>query len=62
MNLTEAQAGTDLGAIRTRAEDDGKGGYLLKGQKIFITHGEHDFVAEHRASRPGAPSRRARRA
>ncbi|TDQ83338.1 hypothetical protein A8950_1624 [Dongia mobilis] len=44
MNLTEAQAGTDLGAIRTRAEADGKGGYLLKGQKIFITHGEHDFV------------------
>lgn len=44
MNLTEAQAGTDLGAIRTRAEEDGKGGYRLKGQKIFITHGEHDFV------------------
>ena len=44
MNLTEAQAGTDLGAIRTKAEDDGKGGYRLKGQKIFITHGEHDFV------------------
>ncbi|WP_374368660.1 acyl-CoA dehydrogenase [Dongia sp.] len=44
MNLTEAQAGTDLGAIRTRAEEDGKGGYRLTGQKIFITHGEHDFV------------------
>jgi alkylation response protein AidB-like acyl-CoA dehydrogenase len=44
MNLTEAQAGTDLGAIRTRAESHADGTYRLKGQKIFITHGEHDFV------------------
>ena len=60
MNLTEAQAGTDLGAIRTRAEDDGKGGYRLKGQKIFITHGEHDFVPNiiHLvlARHPGGPA------
>ncbi len=60
MNLTEPQAGTDLGAIRTRAEDDGKSGYLLKGQKIFITHGEHDFVPNiiHMvlARHPGGPA------
>ncbi|WP_374653231.1 acyl-CoA dehydrogenase [Dongia sp.] len=60
MNLTEPQAGTDLGAIRTRAEDDGKGSYLLKGQKIFITHGEHDFVPNiiHMvlARHPGGPA------
>ena len=65
MNLTEPQAGTDLGAIRTRAEDDGPGksgggGYLLKGQKIFITHGEHDFVPNiiHMvlARHPGGPA------
>ncbi|WP_374305790.1 acyl-CoA dehydrogenase [Ferrovibrio sp.] len=60
MNLTEPQAGTDLGAIRTRAEEDGKGGYLLKGQKIFITHGEHDFVPNiiHMvlARHPGGPA------
>jgi len=60
MNLTEPQAGTDLGAIRTRAEDDGKGGYLIKGQKIFITHGEHDFVPNiiHMvlARHPGGPA------
>ncbi len=45
MNLTEPQAGTDLGAIRTRAEPTAKDGvYRLKGQKIFITYGEHDFT------------------
>jgi alkylation response protein AidB-like acyl-CoA dehydrogenase len=45
MNLTEPQAGTDLGAIRTRAEPTGENGvYRLKGQKIFITYGEHDFT------------------
>jgi len=45
MNLTEPQAGTDLGAIRTRAEPTGEDGvYRLKGQKIFITYGEHDFT------------------
>jgi alkylation response protein AidB-like acyl-CoA dehydrogenase len=45
MNLTEPQAGSDLGAIRTRAEPTGEDGvYRLKGQKIFITYGEHDFT------------------
>jgi alkylation response protein AidB-like acyl-CoA dehydrogenase len=42
MNLTEPQSGSDLGAIRTRAEPDGNGGYRLHGQKIFITWGDHD--------------------
>jgi alkylation response protein AidB-like acyl-CoA dehydrogenase len=42
MNLTEPQAGSDLGALRTRAEPDGAGGYRLYGQKIFITWGDHD--------------------
>jgi alkylation response protein AidB-like acyl-CoA dehydrogenase len=42
MNLTEPQAGSDLGALRTRAEPDGVGGYRLYGQKIFITWGDHD--------------------
>ncbi len=42
MNLTEPQSGSDLGTLRTRAEPDGHGGYLLHGQKIFITWGDHD--------------------
>jgi len=42
MNLTEPQAGTDLAAIRTRAERDGDS-YLIYGQKIFITWGEHEM-------------------
>jgi 3-(methylthio)propanoyl-CoA dehydrogenase len=42
MNLTEPQSGSDLGTLRTRAEPDGKGGYRLHGQKIFITWGDHD--------------------
>ncbi len=44
MNLTEPQAGTDLGAIRTRAEKTADGGYRLRGQKIYITYGDHDFT------------------
>lgn len=43
MNLTEPQAGTDLAAIRTTATKAGDH-YLMKGQKIFITFGEHDFT------------------
>ncbi len=43
MNLTESQAGSDLGQIRTRARPDG-GHYRLFGQKIFITYGEHDLA------------------
>ena len=42
MNLTEPQAGTDLAAIRTRAERDGDS-YLIYGQKIFITWGDHEM-------------------
>jgi alkylation response protein AidB-like acyl-CoA dehydrogenase len=41
MNLTEAQAGSDLALIRTRAEPDGDK-YRVTGQKIFITWGDHD--------------------
>jgi len=44
MNLTEPQAGSDLGALRTRAERAGDGTYRIFGQKIFITFGEHDFT------------------
>ncbi len=44
MNLTEPQAGSDLGALRTRAERAADGTYRIFGQKIFITYGEHDFT------------------
>ena len=43
MNLTEPQAGSDLSALRARAERTGDGSYRIKGQKIFITYGEHDL-------------------
>ncbi|MBT8447898.1 MAG: acyl-CoA dehydrogenase [Gammaproteobacteria bacterium] len=43
MNLTEPQAGSDLAAVRTRAEPAGDH-YLIKGQKIYITYGEHDLT------------------
>jgi alkylation response protein AidB-like acyl-CoA dehydrogenase len=44
MNLTEPQAGSDLAALRARAEPAGDGSYRIFGQKIFITYGEHDFT------------------
>jgi alkylation response protein AidB-like acyl-CoA dehydrogenase len=44
MNLTEPQAGSDLAALRTRAERAGDGSYRITGQKIFITFGEHDLT------------------
>jgi len=44
MNLTEPQAGSDLGALRSRAEPAGDGTYRIFGQKIFITYGEHDLT------------------
>ncbi|OUS07165.1 acyl-CoA dehydrogenase [Rhodobacterales bacterium 52_120_T64] len=46
MNLTEAGAGSDVGALRTKAEDNGDGTYEITGQKIFISWGDHD-VAEN---------------
>ena len=44
MNLTEPQAGSDLAAVRTRAEPQADGSYRLYGQKSFITYGEHDLA------------------
>jgi len=44
MCLTEAQCGSDLGLIRTRAEPTGDGSYKLTGSKIFISAGEHDLT------------------
>jgi len=43
MNLTEPQAGSDVGALRTRAVREGDS-YRITGQKIFITYGEHDMA------------------
>lgn len=59
MNLTEPEAGTDLGAIRTTATAREDGTYSISGQKIFITWGDHD-VADNiihlvLARTPGAP-------
>ena len=45
MNLTEPQAGSDLAAVRTRAEPQPDGTYRIFGTKIFITYGEHDMTA-----------------
>ncbi|MCM8611322.1 acyl-CoA dehydrogenase [Accumulibacter sp.] len=44
MNLTEPNAGSDLAAVRTRAEPQADGSYRICGQKIFITYGEHDLA------------------
>jgi alkylation response protein AidB-like acyl-CoA dehydrogenase len=64
MNLTEPQAGSDVGALKTRAErangEDGDGGaWRITGTKIFITFGEHDLADQivHMvlARTPGAP-------
>jgi alkylation response protein AidB-like acyl-CoA dehydrogenase len=44
MNLTEPQAGSDVGALKTRATPRGDGTYSIQGQKIFITFGEHDLT------------------
>ncbi|MEW5421495.1 acyl-CoA dehydrogenase [Amorphus sp. 3PC139-8] len=44
MNLTEPQAGSDLGALRTRAERAADGSYRIFGQKIFITYGDQDLT------------------
>lgn len=59
MNLTEPQAGSDLAAVRSRAEPQEDGTYKVFGQKIFITYGEHDLtdniVHLVLARVPGAP-------
>ena len=44
MNLTEAQAGSDLAAVRTRAVPQADGTFRVYGQKIFITYGEQDYT------------------
>jgi alkylation response protein AidB-like acyl-CoA dehydrogenase len=44
MNLTEPQAGSDLGALTTKATPQADGSYAISGQKIFITWGEHDLA------------------
>jgi alkylation response protein AidB-like acyl-CoA dehydrogenase len=59
MNLTEPQAGSDVGALRTRAEPRGDGTWSITGSKIFISFGDHD-LAENivhlvLARTPGAP-------
>ena len=45
MNLTEPQAGTDVGALRSKAVANGDGTYAVSGQKIYITWGDSDFIA-----------------
>ena len=43
MNLTEPQAGSDVGALRSKAEPNGDGSYAISGQKIYISWGDNDF-------------------
>jgi alkylation response protein AidB-like acyl-CoA dehydrogenase len=45
MNLTEPQAGSDVGALSTRAVDNEDGTYAISGQKIYISWGDHDVAA-----------------
>ncbi|RYE03596.1 MAG: acyl-CoA dehydrogenase [Sphingomonadales bacterium] len=60
MNLTEPQAGSDVGALRTTATPRGDGTFLIKGTKIFISFGDHDMadniVHLVLARTPGAPA------
>ncbi|MEO5640856.1 MAG: acyl-CoA dehydrogenase family protein [Sphingomicrobium sp.] len=59
MNLTESQAGSDVGALKTRAELAPDGSWRITGTKIFITYGDHDLADNiiHLvlARTPGAP-------
>ncbi len=59
MLLTEPHAGTDIGALKTKAEKNNDGSYGISGQKIFITWGEHSFTENIShltlARLPGAP-------
>jgi len=45
MNLTESQAGSDVGALSTKAVSNGDGTFAVSGQKIFITWGDNDFCS-----------------
>ncbi|MBU4567398.1 MAG: acyl-CoA dehydrogenase, partial [Alphaproteobacteria bacterium] len=60
MNLTEPQAGSDVGALSTKAVPDADGSYAITGQKIYITWGDHDLTDNiiHLvlARLPGAPA------
>ncbi|MDO8329520.1 MAG: acyl-CoA dehydrogenase C-terminal domain-containing protein [Fluviicoccus sp.] len=60
MCLTEPHSGTDLGIIRTKAEPQADGSFLISGTKIFITGGEHDLCDNHihlvLAKLPDAPA------
>ena len=60
MNLTEPQAGSDVGALTSKADDNGDGTYAVTGQKIYISWGDNDFTENvcHLvlARLPGAPS------
>jgi alkylation response protein AidB-like acyl-CoA dehydrogenase len=59
MNLTEPQAGSDVGAVTTKAEPNSDGSWSITGQKIYITFGEHDLAEQilHLvlARTPGSP-------
>ena len=44
MNLTEPQAGSDVGALRTKAEPNGDGSYAITGHKIYISWADNDFT------------------
>ena len=60
MNLTEPQAGSDVGALRSTATPNASGSYSIKGTKIYITFGDHDLtdniVHLVLARTPGAPA------
>lgn len=60
MNLTEPQAGSDVGALSSKAEPQGDGTYAITGQKIYISWGDHDLASNvcHLvlARIPGAPA------
>ncbi|WP_288902279.1 acyl-CoA dehydrogenase [uncultured Sneathiella sp.] len=60
MNLTESQAGSDVGALRTKAEPAEDGSWRISGQKIFITYGDHEMseniIHLVLARTPGAPA------
>ncbi len=59
MNLTEPQAGSDVGALRSKAEPNPDGSWAVSGQKIYITWGEHDctenIIHLVLARTPGSP-------